>query len=338
MTIRSAPVLAGVGSGGGGYVLSVELDHGKAEPGRGRPVRVAVVGHVEWAEFVRVEAVPEAGDIVHDRESWGGAAGGGAVAAVQAAKLTGACDFFTAVGNDELGDGVAEELRCQGVSVHAARREAPQRRAFVLIDDEGERTIVTIGERQGAEGRDRLPWATLGDNDAVYFTAGDAGALNQARGARHLVATVRAQETLAAAGVKVDVLVASANDAGERYVRGGLDPQPTWVVRTDGARGGTLEHLDGKVTSWQTRPLSGEPVPGDSPTDPSKAEPRDNYGAGDSFAAGLTCGLGMGFDLPEAIELGAYCGACATRGRAPFGAQATEADLPHWREVFGITE
>jgi ribokinase len=285
-----------------------------------------------------VKTVPEAGDIVHGRQSWRGAAGGGSVAAVQVARMTGGCDFYTAVGGDELGAAVAAELGCHGVEVHAARRDAPQRRAFVLIDGDGERTITTIGRRLGAEGQDSLPWSNFDDMDAAYFTAGDAEALRQARGARHLVATVRARKTLAEAGVKVDVLVASENDKGEHYVRGGLDPQPTWVVRTDGARGGTVEDLDGDVVPWKTRSLAARPVPGDSPTEPSEAEPPDNYGAGDSFAAGLTCGLGMGFDLIRAIELGAYCGACATRGRAPFGGQATEADLPHWREVFAIPD
>ena len=46
-------------------------------------MRVAVVGHVEWVEFAEVDAVPRAGEIVHAREIWSEAAGGGAVAAVQ---------------------------------------------------------------------------------------------------------------------------------------------------------------------------------------------------------------------------------------------------------------
>ena len=46
-------------------------------------MRVAVVGHVEWIEFARVERVPKAGEIVHASETWEAAAGGGAVAAVQ---------------------------------------------------------------------------------------------------------------------------------------------------------------------------------------------------------------------------------------------------------------
>ena len=46
-------------------------------------MRVAVVGHVEWVEFARVERVPVAGEIVHALDAWeepggGGRRGGGA--------------------------------------------------------------------------------------------------------------------------------------------------------------------------------------------------------------------------------------------------------------------
>ena len=62
--------------------------------------RVAVVGPVEWMEFARVPRLPVSGDIVHATESWVEAGGGGAVAAVQLAKLGGGSDFFTALGYD----------------------------------------------------------------------------------------------------------------------------------------------------------------------------------------------------------------------------------------------
>jgi ribokinase len=32
-------------------------------------MRIAVVGHVEWVEFARVEAVPRPGEIVHALET-----------------------------------------------------------------------------------------------------------------------------------------------------------------------------------------------------------------------------------------------------------------------------
>ena len=66
-------------------------------------MRVAVVGHVEWVEFARVERVPAAGEIVHATDTLAEPAGGGSVVARQLALLAGGCDFFTALGDDELG-------------------------------------------------------------------------------------------------------------------------------------------------------------------------------------------------------------------------------------------
>jgi ribokinase len=290
--------------------------------GTGPGAAVAVVGHAEWAEFVRVDRVPVAGEIVHGESIGRLAAGGGAVAAVQIARLCGGCLFVTALGGDEAGEKVAPNLEDRGVEVHAARRKAPQRRAFVYVDSGGERTITTIGERHGAKGGDDLPWQRFDRLDSVYFTAGDAGALRAARRSKVLVATVRARDALSEAGVAVDVLVASANDRGERYSRGDFDPAPTWVVRTDGPLGGSLEAADGSTTRWRSLPVEGPPG--------------DSYGAGDSFAAGLACGLGMGYDIAESISLGAFCGASAVHGTGPYGSQASAGDLPRWRGLYGI--
>ena len=112
-------------------------------------MKVAVVGHVEWIEFVRVAHVPAQGEIVHAQEVWAEAAGGGAVAAVQLARLVGASTLFTAVGDDELGRRVEPALGEYGVTVHAAVRPEPQRRGFTFLDATGERTITVIGERLG---------------------------------------------------------------------------------------------------------------------------------------------------------------------------------------------
>ncbi len=285
--------------------------------------RIAVVGHCEWAEFVQVDHVPAAGQIIHAEMAGIEAAGGGAVAAVQASRLTGSCRFFTALGADRAGDLALERLEGMGLEVHAARRKSPQRRAFVFLDSRGERTITTIGERLGARGGDPLPWGEVNGFDAVYFTAGDTAALQAARAARRLVVTVRAHEALSGSGVQADVLVASVNDRGEQYRRGDIDPVPKWVVRTDGSNGGTLESAEGEVTHWTSRPLTGAV--------------HDAYGAGDSFAAGLTCGLGMGLDVGDAISLGAFCGASAVHGPGPYGSQASAGDLPAWRELYGIS-
>jgi ribokinase len=230
-------------------------------------------------------------------ERWEEPAGGGAVAAVQLARLAGACLFLTALGDDELGRRAERELGELGVRVEAAWRSEPQRRAFVHLDRDGERTITVIGARLGPGADDDLPWAELADCDAVYFTAGDAAAVRAARATRALVASARAKQALAEAGVELDVLVASANDPGETYEAGELEPPPRAVVRSEGAAGGSIVSADGAVIRWPPATLPGPVV--------------DAYGAGDCFAAGLTFGLGRSLPLAEAATIGAECGASA---------------------------
>ena len=86
-------------------------------------MRVAVVGHVEWVQFARVERVPEPGEIVSAVEVWEEPAGGGAVAAVQLANLNGSVDFFTALGDDDLARLSRERLTDLGVTVHSGETE-----------------------------------------------------------------------------------------------------------------------------------------------------------------------------------------------------------------------
>lgn len=268
--------------------------------------KVAVVGHVEWGEFAVVEHVPAPGDIVHARDTFSLAAGGGAVAAVQLAKLGGEATFFTALGADDLGDTAVAELHAPGVRLEAARRGAT-RRVFTFLSDDHERTITVLGERLVPHAADALPWDTLDACDAVYFTGGDVEALHHARRARWLVATPRALETLRAARIRVDVLVASATDPGEQVPLGLLDPEPRFVVLTRGAEGGEWRGEEDRTGRWAAEALPGEPV--------------DAYGCGDAFAAGLTHGLGATDDLGEALALAARCGAHALCGRGPYAGQ-----------------
>jgi ribokinase len=271
-------------------------------------MRVAVVGHVEWIEFARVPQVPAPGAIVHASETWEEPAGGGAVAAVQLAKLAGGCRFLTALGDDELGRNTYAALRELGLEVEVAWRRLPQRRGFVHVDARGERTITVIGDRLGPNGDDGLAWDELADFDAVYFTAGDAEAARRARAARVLTATARALGTFAGSGIALDALVASVDDDGERYDPGTLDPEPALVVRTASARGGDWERpASGEHGTWEASPLPGPPA--------------DAYGCGDSFAAGVTHALGTGASADEAVELGARCGAACLTGKGPYAAQ-----------------
>ena len=267
-------------------------------------MKLAVVGHVEWVQFARVERVPAPGDIVHADEMWEEAGGGGAVSAVELVRLNGEAAFFTALGDDELGQRARRCLERLGVEVHAAHLPERQRRAFVHVDAVGERTITVLGGKLVPRGLvHRLPWDELADADGVYFVSGDADALRAARRARVVVATARELPTLREAGVEIDALVASGEDAGERYRADELDPAPRLVVTTAGALGGWAQ---------PGGPYRAAPTPG--PVE-------DAYGCGDAFAAGLTFGLGRGNELPGALELAARCGAHALCGRGPYAGQ-----------------
>lgn len=275
-------------------------------------MRVAVVGHVEWVEFARVPEVPRAGAIVHAGESWEEPGGGGAVAAVQLAKLAGDCLFMTALGDDELGHRTLAALRGLGLRVEVAWRPVAQRRGFVHVDARGERTITVIGDRLGPSGDDPLPWDELDDADAVYFTAGDSIAARHARQARVFTTTARTLSTFVGTRLPLDALLGSRDDAGERYGPGTLDPEPQLVVRTAGAAGGEWEQRDGGCGTWEATPPPGDVA--------------DAYGCGDSFAGGLTFALARGDAPAAAAELGARCGAACLTGRGPYAGQLTAAD------------
>jgi ribokinase len=279
------------------------------------PPRVAVVGHVEQIEFAVVERLPGHGEVVHATHWFSAAGGGGAVAAVQLRRLAGEATFLTALGSDGIADQLHRELENHGVTVRAALRPGPHRRGFVHLDTAaGERTITIMGSRILPRGDDPLPWDDLSDYDAVYLTAGDAEAVRRARAARVLVATIRAYDAIREAGVELDVLAASANDATEQHDPGAIDPPPRAIVRTEGEHGGTYTTNEGRTGRWQAHDPPGPAV--------------DAYGCGDAFAAGLTYGLAHGKTLDEALDLGARCGAHCLTGRGPYAAQLSDPGQP----------
>ena len=276
-------------------------------------MRAAVVGHVEWVQFLGVDRMPTAGEIVHATDAWEIPAGGGPGAAVQMAKLAGGARLFTAVGDDDLGRRSVDELVDLGLEVHAAVRDTDTRRAITHVDRRGERTITVIGDRLAPHGTHDLPWHELARHDAVYLTAGDVDAVRAARRARVLVATARVLPLLADAGVELDALVGSDADPAEAYDEGELDPPPRIVVRTRGAEGGTLAVGGRDPSTFPPAPLPGPVV--------------DAYGAGDAFAGALAYALGIGSSPSEAVALASRCAAAVLTGRGPYEGQLTAADL-----------
>jgi ribokinase len=266
-----------------------------------RPPRMAVVGHVEFVDFLAVERLPESSQVIAATGAFARAAGGGSVAAAVLAELGAEVDFFCALGDDELGDRAEEELRARGIRVHAARRRAPTRRAFTMLQRGGGRAIVTVGERLEPSGRDQLPWDRLDGAAGTFFTAGDPGALAHGRRSRVLVATPRARYVLEH-GPRLDALVYSRGDRDESAWAERFAGHARLVLATEGARGGAW--WGESRGRWSAAPLPGPES--------------DDYGCGDSFVAGLTFGLATGAPIADAAALGARWGArCLTRPGAP---------------------
>jgi ribokinase len=255
-------------------------------------VRCAVVGHVEWVEFARVPQMPLPGAIVHASETRSEPAGGGAVVARQLALLAGRCELFTALGSDDLGRAAQRRLAGLGVDVHV-QWGGETRRAWTHVDGDGERTITVLGEKLLPHGP--LP---LHGYDLVFFVSGVPDLLRDARSARFLAATARELPALHEAGVRLDLLVGSLNDPGERY-DGSLEAAT--VVLTDGADGGTANGVPYAAVPAETIV--------------------DTYGAGDSFAAALAFGLARGDALGDALALAARAGSAVLGGPGPYSSQ-----------------
>lgn len=267
------------------------------------PLRLAVVGHVEVVSFLAVDQLPAAGLIGRANAFLEEPAGGGAVVAVQLARLLGRpVPFFTALGRDAIGERTVERLGALGVELHVAWRDAPTRRGISFVDGHGDRSITVIGERLTPTAADPLPWDSLAACDGVFATAADASALRACRGAAILAATPRLRlPVLRESGVRLDALIGSGLDPDEAVPEGALDPPPLLRIATEGAAGGLAE------------PGGRFPAPAIS------APVVDSYGCGDSFAAGVTAGLAAGWTVEQAISLGCHCGAaCATRF-GPYG-------------------
>ncbi len=285
--------------------------------------KVAVIGHLEWVQFGRVEHLPRAGEVAHAHGAFEEPAGGGAVAAVALARLAGGCPLFAVLGDDELGRRSEQRLMALGVQVRngpavggeqGAAGSPPTRRAVTLVDAAGERTITTFGPRLDRAGEvppdDPAGWSELDEMDAIYFTAGDLAALRRAREeSRVLVASPRARHALGH-GVRLDALVLSADDRIELAAAQPALEEAELVVYTEGAGGGRWRRRDGTEGRWEAAPLPGPVV--------------DSYGAGDTFAAAFTYALGARLALPEALALAARRGAEVMTWAGPYGPAGDE--------------
>ncbi len=261
-------------------------------------LKLAVIGHIEWVSFLKVDRLPLAGQISHATSCFEEVAGGASVAAVQMARLiNGPVDLITSLGKDTYGEKCFERLTKLGINLKVAWREKPTRKGISLISKDGERAITVIGDRLQPIASDDLPWNDLKDYDGIFVTATDKEGLRLARKAKFLAATPRTgKNVLKVSNVKLNALVGSGLDPGEKISFEELSPKPDLYIATEGKEGGTIYPEKQKYKSIKPS---------------SKAI--DSYGCGDCFAGAVTTALSANMNLNQAIKIAAYCGAeCST--------------------------
>ena len=134
----------------------------------------AVVGHIEWINFLKVDQLPKQGVISHSEKSLEYPAGGGSIISKILSDLTlNQIHFFTSLGNDDYGNKCFKILSNMGIKLHVAWREKQTRRGFSLIDSQGERAITVIGERLAPTHKDKLEWNIFKKMDGIFITASD---------------------------------------------------------------------------------------------------------------------------------------------------------------------
>ena len=205
-------------------------------------LKFAVIGHIEWINFIKVDQLPKAGLISHSKESLEYPAGGGSVIAKRLRDLTnGEVHFFTALGNDFYGKKCLNILQNMGIKLHVAWRDKPTRKGFSLIDSEGERSITIIGDRLAPIHKDNLDWNILNDMDGIFITAADKEIFKKSRIAKTLCTTPRVGlNIINESRIFLDGLIGSNLDPGEDFSLDELILKPKFVIKTEGENGGII--------------------------------------------------------------------------------------------------
>ena len=264
--------------------------------------KFAVIGHIEWINFIKVDQLPKPGLISHSKESLEYPAGGGSVIAKRLRELTlSEVHFFTALGNDFYGNKCLNILQNMGIKLHVAWRDKPTRKGFSVIDSEGERSITIIGDRLTPTHKDNLDWNILNEMDGIFITAGDKEIFKKSRFAKVLCSTPRVGlNIINESRIFLDGLIGSNLDPGEVFSLNELILKPKFVIKTEGENGGII-FPGGRYKAIENKEIK-----------------VDSYGCGDSFAAGILYGLSSNWDIEESLNLAKIMGRDCSEHFGPY--------------------
>lgn len=264
--------------------------------------RIAIVANVAEDLVTRLDAPLKPG--THQPGTWDGGRLGGGVAntgipLVRAGHRVG---VVSTIGSDAMGGRLIGQLAKAGIDVSLIRTlPGETTRALILLDPNGERTIVNL---PGAVDPDPPDWLPRMGAAFIYVKSRAlnlAPLLAEAATTAQVIAHV---PPVADGSRPAHVLLGSRSDLGESFLadpraagRRIAGPLLQWVIVTLGAEGaiayGLAEKREIKVAA---RPI----------------KPVDTTGAGDAFAAGLIHALTGGLTMDQALELAVDWGSRAT--------------------------
>jgi len=277
--------------------------------------RVWVVGPLAWDSVLHVANLPKVGNFTQGFGLTGRPGGTAANVAVGLASSGVRTGFAGYVGQDELSQKLIESLAASEIEeLHIKELSGAANHVLILIDDQGERTMVGFTE-------DRLDQVSIRDvelspDDYVLFVLWRNCFLEDLHYAQHIgckvIVGIEALDSVP--HITADICIGSGADlpAGidiekclERFDR---------VVITHGVAGADQYWRENSKTQTLHQPAI--PV----------AEVVDTTGAGDSFLAGYIKGLIDGSNtLEHPMLIGAYWSAQAV---ASVGSHP-----PHWSKV-----
>ena len=278
--------------------------------------RVVCAGHVNWDVTLYVDALPEADGEARLRSRQAGGGGSAANVATALVDLGVDAGLVGAVGDDETGHRLRDELEERGVDLgglHTAQGGETTEK-YLLVDDDGQ--VCVVGNE--------------GVNEAL--TPDDVGP-DLLAGADHLHLTGQRPATAEAlAEFAADAGASVSLDPGRRVAERDVS---TLVERVDvvfvnriesEALGGRAASGDGALVVKFGEDGATVRVGGDRYAHPGfPARAVDAAGAGDAFAAGFLAEWLNGSDFDWALAFGNACGALATER------QGARADLDRER-------
>ncbi len=182
-------------------------------------------------------------------------------------------------------------------------------RAYILVDPEGERTILVAPNTNDELRESDLPWGELKQARFLHLTsfAGDGPLTVQVQIPRRLEGGPRLTfdpgELYARRGrgaleeLLDNVETLMVNEAEWALLGGGLQSHPVWAPPIILIKRGPLGARLLTPVRYLDIPASFE------------GQPVDTLGAGDVFAAGYLAGLLIGLNLPQAVRLAEYTAA-----------------------------